>query len=132
MMTYCVNEDPESRPVIIALLALLAVVAVGCGSNSDTAPPFEVEASVVSHQMTQDISVWVPEGGVSWPIVYAIHGNGADRSRWDVTAPALAGQGIVVFAPDDRSTEPWNYESDNECSWRYVASIAAEYGGDLD
>jgi predicted esterase len=82
--------------------------------------------------VTQDISVWAPEGVGSWPIVYAIHGNGADRSRWDVTGPALAAQGVVVFAPDYRSTEPWNYEEDIECSWRYVASIAAEYGGDLD
>jgi predicted esterase len=113
------------------MLAMLLVLA-GCGSDDRAEPLFEVATSVVSHEMTQDISVWAPDTGGSWPIVFALHGTGADRSRWDVTGPALASQGVVVFAPDYRSTEPQYFERDVECAWRFAASVADEYGGDLD
>ncbi len=88
--------------------------------------------TVVSHESTQDISVWAPDAEGSWPVVYAVHGTGADRSRWDVVGPALASQGVVVFAADYRSTEEQYVEQDAECGWRYAVSIADEYGGDLD
>jgi len=39
---------------------------------------------------------------------------------------------MVVFAPDYRSTEPQYLERDVVCAWRYAASVADEYGGDLD
>jgi acetyl esterase/lipase len=55
-----------------------------------------------------------------------------DRTRWDVTGPALARQGVVVFATDYRATEQWHHEQDLECAYRYALSIADEYGGDLD
>lgn len=119
------------RPRVFTVLAGL-LLAAGCGSSDGAVSLFEVSKSVVSHETTQDISVWAPDTEGSWPIVFAVHGTGADRSRWDVTGPALASQGVVVFAPDYRSTEPQYFERDVECAWRYAASVADEYGGDLD
>jgi predicted esterase len=119
------------RSRVFTVLAGL-LIAAGCASSEGAEPLFEVSTSVVSHEMTQDISVWAPDTDGSWPIVFAVHGTGADRSRWDVTGPALASQGVVVFAPDYRSTEPRYFERDVECAWRYAASVADQYGGDLD
>lgn len=120
----------KSARVVWVLAGLLMVA--GCGSSDGAESLFDVSMSVVTHETTQDISVWAPDAEGSWPIVFAVHGAGADRSRWDVTGPALASQGVVVFAPDYRSTEPQYFERDVECAWRYAASVADEYGGDLD
>jgi acetyl esterase/lipase len=38
----------------------------------------------------------------------------------------------VVFAADYRSSERQHWEQDGECAYRYVRSIAEDYGGDLD
>ncbi|MCL1693436.1 MAG: alpha/beta fold hydrolase [Actinomycetia bacterium] len=113
------------------LMALFLLVAAGCGSDGDDAA-FDVSTSVVSHETTQGISVWAPDAEGPWPIVYAVHGSGADRSRWDVMGPELASRGVVVFAPDYRSTESQHVEQDIVCAWRYAAGVADEYGGDLD
>ncbi len=117
-----------------SIMMVLVVVALGsgCGSNDGADPPFDVSSTVVSHEMTQDISVWAPDAEGSWPIVFAYHGVGGDRSRWDVTGPALASQGVVVFALDYRSRESQHHEQDLECGYRWGMSLAVEYGGDLD
>jgi hypothetical protein len=79
------------------LSVALVMLAAGCssGASDDAEPPFDVSSAVVSHKMTQDISVWAPDAEGSWPIVFAYHGIGGDRSRWDVTGPALASQGVA-------------------------------------
>ena len=86
----------------------------------------------MSHETTRDISVWAPEAEGTWPIAVAFPGMSGDRTRWNVTGPALARQGVVVFATDYRATEQWHHEQDLECAYRYALSIADEYGGDLD
>jgi len=115
----------------IAFLTLGAV-ASACGSGSETGPPFEVSESVVSHQTTQQISVWTPDADGAWPVVYALHGTGGRRQDLAEMARALASQGLVVFAADYRSTSPQHWEQDAECGYRYARSVAAEYGGDLE
>lgn len=119
------------RPVWI-LIVLAVIISAGCESAGEAESRYDVATSVVSHEATQDITVWTPDAEGSWPVVYAVHGSGADRSRWDVTGPELASRGVVVFATDYRSTEPQFLEPDIECGWRYSASISDEYGGDLD
>jgi predicted esterase len=45
-------------------------------------------------------------------------------------AAELASRGVVVFAPNYRSTEPQYIEQDGECAYRYAMTIAEDYGGD--
>jgi alpha-beta hydrolase superfamily lysophospholipase len=116
----------------LVLLAVTSLIATNCGSGSDEGPPFEVSSAVVSHPTTRDISVWAPETDGSWPVVYALHGRGGSRQDLAETAIALARQGVVVFAADYRSSDAENWEQDAECGYRYMLSIAEDYGGDLD
>lgn len=89
-----------------------------------------IVSAVMSHETTQDISMWAPEKEGSWPVVVAFPGLSGDRSRWDITGPALASQGVVVFATDYRERQ--YHEQDGECAYRFALTVAEEYGGDLD
>ena len=117
------------RSVTVAVIALvLATPAVLAQSDR-----YAVETNVISHEMTQDIHVWYPDGDGGFPVVYAIHGLGGTGAGWDVVSPALASQGVVVFAPDYRSTDSdgAHIAQDLECGYRYLREIATEFGGDL-
>ncbi len=99
--------------------------------------PYEVATTVVSHPATQDIWVTAPSASDAdewgtWPIVFATHGRGGSGDGLAATAAELASHGAVVFAPTYRSTEGQYIEQDLECAYRYVMSIAQDYGGDLD
>ena len=99
--------------------------------------PYEVATTVVSHPATQDIWVTAPSASDAdewgtWPIVFATHGRGGSGDGLAATAAELASHGVVVFAPTYRSTEGQYIEQDLECAYRYVMSIAEDYGGDLD
>ena len=86
---------------------------------------------------TQEITAWAPDADGSWPVVYALPGWGGRSSDLGETATALASQGVVVFAADYR-WEAWeqgrwqDLTLDSECGYRFVRSIAEEFGGDLD
>lgn len=86
---------------------------------------------------TQEITVWAPDADGLWPVVYALPGWGGRGQDFGETATALAGQGVLVFASDYRwdAWEEGRWEEltkDGECGYRYVRSIADEYGGDLN
>ena len=86
---------------------------------------------------TQDIAVWSPDAEGSWPIVLILHGLGSQGMHYAETASLLASQGVVVFAPDYRSTliptPEWKSAyRDSECAYRHVRTIASDYGGDID
>lgn len=117
---------------LVAALAIVGAMGLaGCGSGSE--PPYEVTSSVVSGENTRDIGVWVPDAEGSWPVVVGFHGLGGDKEAWDVLATELAQQGVVVFVPDYRSTgSVIDIKKDLVCSNQYAASVAADYGGDLD
>ena len=93
---------------------------------------FEVTTTVVSHETTQDMWVFAPDGEGPWPVVFAYHGQGGTGDGLSTTAENLASSGKLVFAPTYRSTEPQHIEQDLECSYRYAMSIAEDYGGDLN
>lgn len=94
--------------------------------------PFEVTTTVVSHETTQDISVWAPDADGSWPIVYLVPAAGTGQDLAEM-ATRLASHGTVLFAPDYRFDDsPLAKEQDLECGYRYTRTIAHEYGGDLD
>lgn len=117
------------RSVSVAAIALVlatpAVLAQGDG--------YAVETDVISHETTRDIHVWYPDSDGGFPVVYATHGLGGTGAGWDVVGPALARRGVVVFAPDYRSTDSSgaHIAQDLECGYRYVREIATEFGGDL-
>jgi alpha-beta hydrolase superfamily lysophospholipase len=120
------------RAKLLMAILPIVVLAASCGTGVNAEPPFEVSSAVVSHETTQDISVWAPDAEGSWPVVYALHGTGGSRQDLVETATALASQGVVVFAADYRSAAPEYWEQDAECGYRYALSIAEEYGADLD
>jgi dienelactone hydrolase len=115
-----------------------ASAAVTTTSTRDAETPFGVTTTVVSHETTRDIAVFAPEAGGAWPVVYALHGLGGSWQDWAEAAEDLASNGVVVFAADGRTTEAveqgrWaDLQQDTECGYRFVRSIAGEYGGDLE
>ena len=124
---------------LVVIVLLTALIATGCSSIRSLEPRFEVFSEVISHETTQDISVWAPEADGPWPVVYALHGLGGDWGSWSETAETLAGQGVVVFAANYGSIaaalaggDTPGAERDQECGYRFVRSVADEYGGDLN
>lgn len=115
---------------LVGAVAALGLLLTACSST------YEVATTVVSGEHTQDIWVTAPNAPDSdewgtWPVVFALHGLGGSGEALERTAQALAREGVVVFAPDYRSTQPFNIEEDAECAYRYAMSIAADYGGDI-
>jgi dienelactone hydrolase len=95
-----------------------------------------VREQVISDPTTQQIQVFRPAGNGSWPIVMAYHGLGGDRGQMAELGRRLAASGLLVFAPDvrtDVSTEQGVVDAanDSECAYRYVRTVARDYGGDL-
>ena len=117
------------RSATLAAILVSALLVAGC---SDEPTEYDVTTTVVSHETTQDIWVFAPEGEGPWPIVFTYHGQGGTGDGLAITAENLARNGLLVFSPTYRSTEPQHVEQDLECAYRYGLSIAADYGGDLD
>jgi len=119
----------------ITVSAMTLLLAASPMQASDE--QFEVTTDVVSHEDTQDVHVWAPATEGDYPVVYAMHGTGGFGTDWDVIAPALAAEGVVVFGTDWHSIEAENGRLDHaiadlECGHRFAREIAADYGGDLD
>jgi len=124
-----------ARSLPVAALVLFGVAPATGLADGDS--DYEVTSEVVSHPTTQDILVVEPLAEGRWPLVFALHG--IDGSAEDMTeiATRLARTGLVVFAPTYRTDVTTNeglLETvvDVECGYRFVRSIAAEHGGDLD
>jgi acetyl esterase/lipase len=64
--------------------------------------------------------------------VYAVPGSTGRNADFDQIGPALAREGVVVFATDYRSdSSDEELTRELECGYRYVRSVAGTYGGDL-
>jgi dienelactone hydrolase len=86
---------------------------------------------------TMDIAVWAPEADGLRPIAIVFHGYGSQGIHYADMASLLASQGVVVFAPDYRSTliptSDWRSAyRDAECAYRHIRTIASDYGGTID
>ena len=119
---------------LIALLAISLAAAAACGD--DGAGSYDVTSETVSHETTQTISVFAPDADGPWPVVLAYHGNEGSREDMALLGGRVAAAGAVVFAPDYRSGDfsesgLIDTVTDVECGYRYVRSIAADHGGDL-
>jgi dienelactone hydrolase len=123
-------------PLAVAVLVAATVLA-GCQDNTSENARSDVTTAVVSDETTQDILVFAPDAEGSWPVVVALHGVGGTGKDMAEIATRLAREGVVVFAPtyrSDLSTQKGLVDTVNdvECGYRFIRSIAAEYGGDLD
>ena len=122
----------------MTVLALLTSLVAGCGSDAASETLHGVTSTVVSHETTQEIAVFAPEADGRWPVVLALHGLGGSWQDWAQAATTLAGKGVVVFVPNGRTTAAveqgrWaDLQKDTECAYRFVHTIAADYGGDLE
>jgi len=86
---------------------------------------------------TQEIVVWAPDAEGAWPVVMFLAGWEGKGIHYAQTAEMLAGQGVVVFAPDyraqDIATADWkNPYRDAECAYRHIRTVASDYGGDIE
>ena len=126
----------HGRRRLIAVFALSVVVAAACGDRSSD-DGYHVASQTVSDETTQDISVFAPDADGAWPVVLAYHGNEGERQDMALLGERVAAAGAVVFAPDYRSGD-FSMDgliktvTDVECAYRYVRTIAGDYGGDLE
>jgi dienelactone hydrolase len=123
-------------PLAVAVLVGATVLA-GCQDNTSGNARSDVTTAVVSDETTQDILVVAPREEGPWPVVVALHGVGGTGEDMAEIATRLAREGVVVFAPtyrSDLSTQKGLVDTVNdvECGYRFIRSIAAEYGGDVD
>jgi dienelactone hydrolase len=121
------------RRLPTALAVLVVLAACGDPASDDG---YDVTTQTVSDETTQTISVFAPDADGSWPVVLAYHGNEGTRADMALLGERVAAAGAVVFTPDYRSgdfSENGLIETvtDVECAYRYVRSIAADHGGDL-
>ncbi len=79
--------------------------------------------------------VWAPDAEGEWPMVLLLAGWDGIARYYSLMGEMLAGQGMVVFAPDYRAQDidtNWrNTYRDAECAYRHMRAVAAEYGGDI-
>ncbi len=82
-----------------------------------------------------NITVWAPDADGEWPVVLLLAGWSGIGWHYTLTAERLAGEGVVVFAPDYRSHDimaDWrNTYRDVECAYRHMRTVAGDFGGDL-
>jgi len=126
------------RAITLAVAVLVgATLLAGCQDNTSGNARSDVTTAVVSDETTQDILVFAPRREGPWPVVVALHGVGGTGQDMAEIATRLAREGVVVFAPTYRTdlrTQKGLVDTVNdvECGYRFVRSIAAKYGGDLD
>ncbi|MDJ0959386.1 MAG: alpha/beta fold hydrolase [Acidimicrobiia bacterium] len=134
------------RRACLLIIGVLVTAACGTAASDLTSTPdetttspvsatFTVTTTMVSSEFTRPIWVTAPDDADSeewgtWPIVYLLHGLGGSGEGLSVMAAEIARHGVVVFAPDYRSTEFHHIEQDAECSYRYAMTVAEGFGGD--
>jgi dienelactone hydrolase len=131
--------EKRRKWLAVDLAIVLATVGLtwGCGDSDDNedAVPDGIVSVELSHDSTQDVTVWRPDADGSWPVIYALHGQPGSRSDMELLGTRLAREGYVVFAADMRVSDdavPEETEQDVECGYRLVQNAAMDHGGDLD
>lgn len=140
------ERGTTTPPVVVSLAATSTSTTLAPGTTSTSMTPtptlpaeLEAKYPVIFTQglrgpETQDIAVWAPEADGLWPIVIIYHGTGSQGTHYAETASLLASQGVVVFAPDYRSTliptPDWkDAYRDAECAYRHIRVVAEDHGG---
>ena len=125
------------RAALAVVMLLGATVLVACAKQDAGNGPPDVRTTVISDPATQDVRVFEPDAEGQWPVVVALHGLGGTGQDMDELATRLARQGALVFAPTyhtDLTTRKGVVQAatDIECGYRFIRTVAADYGGDLD
>jgi alpha-beta hydrolase superfamily lysophospholipase len=94
-----------SKRLILAAAAALCLAGCATGlappGPAVTAPAVADDAFVMADGMRLPYRVWRPDGE-PWAVVLALHGMNDSRDAWELTGPALAEAGVLVYAPDQR------------------------------
>jgi acetyl esterase/lipase len=94
-----------------------------------------VVTSNLDYARDVQLDVYSPVVPGEWPVVLLLHGGGLSKASVSGLARAIAGQGVVVFAPTYASAEPSPGAislgaEDAACAARYARANASAYGGD--
>ncbi len=103
-------------PLLALLLLALAACALSSPQHHATGPAIsrrtlEADRRLVPPDLTwtltdgarMPVRVWQPSLAVrTRAVVLALHGFNDSRDAWELSGPALAAQGIAVYAPDQR------------------------------
>ena len=110
-----IGTPGPARQGVFALGAMLAFIVSlgGCtilhalqpapplGATDPPQPPNLV--FTLSDSTLLPARAWFPPAGAPWRgVILALHGYTDSRDAWELPAPALAGAGYAVFAPDQR------------------------------
>ena len=123
------------RFVRFAMVASLAIAAVGCGGGGGD-DELTVTTRVVSDSTTPELRVLAPDGEGPWPVVLALHGFRGTGQDMVELGTRLAQAGVVVFVPsyntDVSTPEGMTRASDDlSCAYQVARRVAPDYGGDL-
>ncbi len=146
LLPSCGDTADDSADTTLAATTTTTVASSTSSATEMVTPtlPPELDAKYpvvltegVTGPDTMDIAVWAPEADGLWPIAILFHGLGGQGIHYAEMASLLASQGVVVFAPDYRSTliptPEWRSAfRDAECAYRHIRTIASEYGGSID
>ncbi len=96
---------------MIRLLRVVSMVLAVCGCaglpSSQTLAPLDPARAVADEVFTMPddarlpVRVWRPQGPVRG-VILALHGFNDSRDAWELPAPVLAADGLLVYAPDQR------------------------------
>ena len=100
------------RGLSLPLLACLMLPASGCADRrapAEVAQGHEADRRLVPPDLVWTLAdgsripvrTWMPAGPPR-AVVLALHGINDSRDAWELPGPVLAGQGIAVYAPDQR------------------------------
>ena len=101
-------------PLLVALLSL-AGCAGGPPHHHPPLPALSAQALAEDRRLVPPDLTWTLADGASMPVrvwqppqdraravVLALHGFNDSRDAWELSGPALAAQGLAVYAPDQR------------------------------
>ncbi|NNC74156.1 MAG: hypothetical protein HKN93_01465 [Acidimicrobiia bacterium] len=117
------------------IAALLVLVASSCGGEDAAEHGSEVRSvseNTVQTDNGRPLSVWSPDSGKGWPMVYVLHGLANTRHDMAGFSTALSREGFVVFVPDIRTAANSTAATDVECGYHLAHQRASDFGGDAD
>jgi len=90
--------------------------------------------SNIRYTSGEKIDVYSPADHADWPIIVILHGGGLRKEDVSILANALAGQGVVVFAPEYLSYPPppdkiMTGVEEVACAIRFARVYGPDYGG---
>lgn len=131
------------RPSTRLAPLLVAMLIAACGSDDAVTQPTDTAAASgafdliadVPYTSTQQLDIYVPDGGADRPVVVFLHGGNPARhpdERKSVAhvGESLAARGVVTYVPTWNGMGPAGGSQETICAIAYAHATAAEHGGD--